>query len=1038
MATCGTCGSENREGARFCDACGAPLAAERTRELRKVVTVLFCDVTSSTALGERLDPESLRRVMARYFEVASDVIERHGGTVEKFIGDAVMAVFGVPVVHEDDALRAVRAAADLQPALRELNTELEAAYGVRLALRTGLNTGEVVTGTAERLATGDAVNVAARLEQAAQPGEVVLGGDTVRLVKDAVDVEPLAPLDLKGKAKAVPAYRLVAVRPGDPADRRPTVAMVGRERQQRLLDDAFANVVGERSCHLFTVLGTAGVGKSRLVAEFLERLDTATVIGGRCLSYGEGISYWPVTAAVKELLGPAPGERLAELGLDPATASALAPILGQQTLASSPEEIAWAVRKLFETAAAERPLVVVFDDLHWGQPVFLDLVEHIADFSRNASILMICMARPELLDRRPAWGGGKLNAVNVLLEPLAPAETDRLIDELLSGEGIRQSLRDRILENAAGNPLFVGEMVAMLAETRDGNESTEVVVPPTIQALLASRLDQLDAAERGVLERGSVEGQVFHRGAVVALAPEEQQVDGRLMTLVRKDLVRPEQSMHAGDDAYRFRHLLIRDAAYEALPKATRAELHARFAAWLEDHAPQLVELDEVVGYHLEQSFRYRAELGALDEAVRSLAPRAAERLLAAAIRAGVRGDLAAAESLALRAVGLAEPGSASHREALLELSRVFQSRVDAERARDTLNELFAAAELAGDERSLYRARLIWIELMIEQDPTQTMDAGLAEAEEAARELERLGDDEGVAWALRLTGNFLDWSGRSTDADRAYVRALEYAERADSPAQVAEMLLWNAWSLWWGPIPADEGIERTSEIIERASGNPHIAAVAMVMRGCLKGMRGEFGEARSDVAAGRARLQEMNRASAWAGTAMVDADLELLAGDAAAAARALEAAYESMRSRAKTGYVATIVGFRAAASLDLGREDEALAFADETAKIAQPDDFEPLARQSCVRARVLARRGDHEGAAEAIKAAIALTESTEYPFLREYVAMSAAEVARLAGRLNEERAALEEALRLAELKGDVVTAAKARDVLAKNASVQRS
>ena len=281
--------------------------------------------------------------MARYFEVACHVIERHGGTVEKFIGDAVMAVFGVPVVHEDDALRAVRAAADLQPALRELNTELEAAYGIRLALRTGLNTGEVVTGTAERLATGDAVNVAARSSKPRTPAKSCSGrhGSTRQ---GCGRCRAAGALCLKGKAEAVPAYRLLGVRLGDPTDRRPTVAMVGRERQQRLLDDAFANVVGDRSCHLFTVLGTAGVGKSRLVAEFLERLDTATVIGGRCLSYGEGISYWPVTAAVKELLGPAPGERLAELGLDPATASALAPILGQQTLASSPEEIAWAVR----------------------------------------------------------------------------------------------------------------------------------------------------------------------------------------------------------------------------------------------------------------------------------------------------------------------------------------------------------------------------------------------------------------------------------------------------------------------------------------------------------------------------------------------------------------------------------------------------------------------------------------------------------------------------------------------------------------------
>jgi class 3 adenylate cyclase len=280
------------------------LAAEPAREARKTVTVLFCDVTGSTQLGEQLDPESLRRVMARYFEVATDVIQRHGGAVEKFIGDAVMAVFGVPAVHEDDALRAVRAAAELRDALGDLNAELAESYGTRLELLTGVNTGEVVTGTEERLATGDAVNVAARLEQAAQPGEVLLGDETLRLVRDAVEVEPVSALELKGKADPVPAFRLLRVTAGEPEARRQTVPMVGRDRQRQLLDDAFANVVGERSCHLFTILGTAGVGKSRLVGEFLRSLDGATVVGGRCLSYGEGISYWPVTAAVKELLGP--------------------------------------------------------------------------------------------------------------------------------------------------------------------------------------------------------------------------------------------------------------------------------------------------------------------------------------------------------------------------------------------------------------------------------------------------------------------------------------------------------------------------------------------------------------------------------------------------------------------------------------------------------------------------------------------------------------------------------------------------------------
>ena len=1029
MAACPSCGVENREEARFCDSCGAVLDAEPARESRKTVTILFCDVTGSTELGEQLDPESLRRVMARYFEVAKDVVERHGGTVEKFIGDAVMAVFGVPAVHEDDALRAVRAAAELRDALGGLNAELAESYGTRLELRTGVNTGEVVTGTEERLATGDAVNVAARLEQAAEPGEVLLGAETLRLVKDAVEVEPVAPLELKGKAERVPAFRLLGVTAVEPGARRQTVPMVGRERQRQLLAGAFANVIAERSCHLFTILGTAGVGKSRLAAEFLESLDRATVIGGRCLSYGEGISYWPVTAAVKELLGPAPDEALAELGFDPTAARTLDPILGRETLASSPEEIAWAVRKLIEAAAARAPLVVVFDDLHWGEPVFLDLVEHIADFSRDAPILLLCMARPELLDRRPAWGGGKLNATNVLLEPLSPDETGELIERLLSGAQIDEFLRARILEAAGGNPLFVGEMLAMLAERGEGNGSAEIAVPPTIQALLASRLDQLDEAERSVLERGAVEGQVFHRGAVLALAPEDEQVDGRLMTLVRKDLVRPEQSLLAGDDAFRFRHLLIRDAAYEALPKATRAELHERFADWLERHAPDLVELDEIVGYHLEKAFNYRSELGPLDGGARALAPRAAERLLAAAKRAFDRGDVPAVESLVPRSVALAPRGSASHRDALLQLARVLLGVADSARAREVLKELFASAELAGDSRSYNRARLVELELRVEHDRTASLDEALAEVEAAESELARQGDDEGVAWASRLAGNFLGWLGRTDEGERRWARGLEHAKRAGSSGQIADILGWRAWGLWWGPMPTGEGIRQANEIIEYAVGHPQLEAIATVGRGCLKGLRGEVDEGREDIRDGRARLFEIGQRQNWAGTAMIAADLELASGQPAAAEAVLGESYEFMSKTAETGFVATIVGLRAAAALDLGRDDEALAFADEAERIAQPDDFEPHVRQACVRARVLARRGDHDAAAKSIQAAVAVSDATDYVTLREYVAMSRAEVERLAGRPDAERAALEEALRLAVEKEDLLTAGRVRERL---------
>src|SRR3954469_5367464 len=334
VAVCRNCGAENRDEARFCDSCGAALAeAAPTREVRKVVTVLFCDVTGSTALGERIDPESLRRVMARYFETAKSIVERHGGSVEKFIGDAVMAVFGVPAVHEDDALRAVRAADELRGGLEALNEELELAYGTRLELRMGVNTGEVVTGTEERLATGDAVNVAARLEQAAEPGEVLLGEETVRLVKDAVDAEPAPPLAAKGKAEPLAAHRLLSVNAAAPSRGR-DAPMVGRQRQGQQLENAFAAAAAERSCHLFTILGTAGVGKSRLADEFLGTLDDVTVVRGRCLSYGEGISYWPVTEAVKQLEPDEP------------ESAPLAAILGDETAASSPDEIAWSFRKL--------------------------------------------------------------------------------------------------------------------------------------------------------------------------------------------------------------------------------------------------------------------------------------------------------------------------------------------------------------------------------------------------------------------------------------------------------------------------------------------------------------------------------------------------------------------------------------------------------------------------------------------------------------------------------------------------------------------
>ena len=548
MPACGNCGYESDRAFTFCPRCGTESGAALPREQRKTVTVLFCDLTGSTALGETLDPERLRALLARYFDRMKAIVERHGGSVEKFIGDAVMAVFGVPALHEDDALRAVRAAAEMRDALPELG----------LQGRIGVTTGEVVTGTEERLATGDAVNVAARLESAAQPGEVLIGQPTLALVRDAADVEPIEPLELKGKSDPVPAYRLLGVH--EVPERAGRGLFVGRDRELAMLREAGERVRADERCELITVVGDAGVGKSRLTAEALASID-ATVLRGRCPPYGEGITYWPVVEVLKQLHVLPP---------EPAAAEAVRSLLGQTEAATSADEIAWAFRKTLEHAAAERPLVVVFDDIQWGEEVFLDLIEHVALLSSGASVMLFCIARPELTERRPAW------PVSLRLEPLADGDVDELIPERIIGE-----LRDKIARASGGNPLFIEEMLAVARET-DG----QVVVPPTLQALLAARVDQLEAKERSVLERGAIEGEIFHRGAVQALAPEEAQVTSRLAALVRKELITPVAPLFSGDDGFRFRHILIRDAAYDALPKATRADLHERFASWLEEEGP--------------------------------------------------------------------------------------------------------------------------------------------------------------------------------------------------------------------------------------------------------------------------------------------------------------------------------------------------------------------------------------------------------------------------------------------------------------------
>jgi len=1015
VQACARCGHENPPDARFCSRCGTPLAAAPARpEQLKTITALFADVTGSTELGERLDPEAVRRVMERYFEFAQRVITRHGGTVEKFIGDAVVAVFGVPHVHEDDALRAVRAAADLRSQLPELNAALRRDYDTTLQLRTGVNTGEAVTATDEWLAVGDAVNIAARLEQAAAPGEILLGPDTVSLVRDAVVVEPPEPMTLKGKSGPVAVSRLVEVLvdTGSPPRRHGT-PLVGRASPLRMLEDAFANVVRERTCGLFTLLGVAGVGKSRLAAEFVSGLD-ATVVGGRCLSYGEGITYWPVVEVVRQLLAlPGLGDEVR--GGRDGQASAIRALLGEAGAAGTSAEIAWAVRKLLERAAAARPLVVILDDAHWGEQTFFDLVEHVADLSRGAPILLLCMARPELLERQPAWGGGKLNATTVLLEPLNSDEASELIARLLpDGAGPDPALRARALETAAGNPFFLEEIAAVLAAG-----GGRVSVPPTIQALLAARLDQLEPAERRVLERGSVEGRSFHRSAVEALGPDDPSVPARLVTLVRKDLVRPEAARLPGDDAFRFRHLLIRDAAYDGLPKSVRAQLHEAFAAWLDERAGDLPERDEIVGYHLEQAYGYRRELGAVDAAARAVAADAAARLQVAGARALDRLDTGAALNLLERASRLVPADQA---DSALELSVVwalFQAGRLAEAA-GRAGDASARAAAAGDRVGQLRGELARLYLLTHLDPEGRL-AGLEHAIETARPVfEQAGDHAALGSLWLATWGLEHYRCRFGAAADAALRAAEHAAAAGEQYLARWCLVNRVSAVVFGPAPVTEvlsWLDAEAVRLEQPSWPDY-------WRAWLLPLIGRFDEAR---AAYRAEIERLAERGDRLGLILANGwELEMQAGEFARAEAAARRTCAQLEEIGERSYWSTKACELAQALYGLGRYDEAETWAGRAAGAGASDDIITQMMSRQVRSKVAARRGEF-GPARALAAeGLALAEGMQAPLSQGDAALDAAEVFWLAGEPAAAAGYLEQAVAHYRHKGVTVPLDRAR------------
>jgi class 3 adenylate cyclase len=983
VAACAACGRENPDDFRFCLDCGAPREAPSPREVRKVVTVVFCDLIGSTALGDRTDPEALRARMRGYYEEMRRILARHGGTVEKFVGDAVMAVFGVPVAHEDDALRAVRAAWEMREAVRRLD----------LDARVGVNTGLVVAGDGDSLVTGDAVNVAARLEQAAGAAEILIGEETRRLVRDAVETEPVD-VAAKGKPAPLGAFRLLALDPQAPGvARRFDTPLVGRERELRMLDHAYERCSGERSCHLVTILGPAGVGKSRLAAEFLGSVE-ATVVSGRCLDYGDGITYWPVIEVLKQLG--------AEKAIETVAVGA-----------SSANDLFWEVRTVLEAAAASLPLVVVFDDIQWAEGTFLDLIDHVADLSRGAPILLLCLARPELLDQRPGWGGGKLNATATLLEPLTADESSQLLHEL--GDAVMDpSTRQRILETAAGNPLFMEEMLALALEGGD------IGAPPTIHALLQARLDLLGEAERAVIERGAVEGEIFHRSAVqLLLDGAGDGVDAQLVGLVRKELIRPDRAMFPSDLAFRFRHLLIRDAAYDALPKETRAVLHARFAAWLATQ-PTLIELDELAGYHLEQAARCQAELGRPDA---ELETRAGSHLAAAGQAALARSDLAAARNLLERARALLADGDPRRAQAGLALAEAAAS--DYERHDEVLAELLRST----DAVVLANARVVDATGRFHQKPEGASDAARAVLAEALPVLEAAGDTAGLARAAMLEflpGLMACQGGPATAALR---RAIGYAQQIGDRRTEGLAAQFISATAGMGSASATELEQIVAELEGVGDVGPSLKAAIAAISSFLSLYRGDIASARGWMQSAVALLGEIGSEVHQHLFAMGAAVCELHVDEPEAAIRILEPAARRLVELGVVSYASTQFALLAVAHQRCGRPDAAEAAASRCLELTAGDDVINFALVNGVRARLAADRGERVEARELADEALGWALSTDFLVYRGDAYSDLAYVLQRAEDHRGARGALEAALGEYRSKEDEPMIAKTQALL---------
>jgi class 3 adenylate cyclase/ketosteroid isomerase-like protein/tetratricopeptide (TPR) repeat protein len=1064
---CTSCGAELRPTAKFCDECGtrtglgtskrdapanggARAAAAAPAGARKVVTVVFADLAGSTALHERVDAESAHRLMERYYESLRTVIEVHGGTVVKLLGDGVMAAFGVPQVAEDDAIRAIRAGVAMQEAFRALVREQAAALGA-VGLRIAINTGEVVVSSANDDVVGDPVNVAARLQQEAHDGDVVIGEATQRLVSTVVTLEKLGSFGLKGRAEPVKAYRVASLeRPAGTA----ATPFVGREEEIARIRRVFEAAVAAPAARLVVLVGSPGLGKSRLVSEFVRRqADTAAVVFAQCHAAGSA-TFAPLADAFRQRFGIDDGtsgralRAAVEAGLPGEEADRARIVDGITSLlagqSASPEETFFVVRRAFAALASIQPVVLVIDDLQWAEPLLLDLVEHLIQWGKSVPLLVLAGARPELRDHRSSLvTPGGLVADVVTLAGLDARAAMRLAASVIGAADLPAAVAAKVLATSEGNPLFVGELVRMLVEEgaieRQGDRwiigagLAELEMPPTIHALLAARIERLRPEDRVVLERAAVVGRQFSRSAVAELLPgAAADLDARLESLRRSELIERDTGWFLGEPGLRFHHLLIRDAAYRRVLKGTRAELHARFADWVQARAGDSVEHDETIGWHLEQAHQHLGELGPIDAQGRALGKRAASYLAAAANRALAGDDVSLAASLFGRALARLDADDPSRAELALLWCESLLASGEVSTADTAIAEL--ARFIAESPRLRAWHTCFTSELTVHTAP-QSLTAAADSVAAAAEELARLDDTAGEAKAHFVHAQALASLGQVGACEAALDKALAAARKAGDRRRANAVLAGAPLAALWGPSPVTRASGRCLDVVRVlriTQGAPDVEAVALSCQGVLEALRGRTAAARRMIATARTMVEELGVIHRLFQTDVFAARIDLLEGDTAAAERTLRSAYEGLRDLGLGTDAAQVAALLARALLEQGRADEAEQLSHESQALAG-DDLKAAIAWRGVRAEALAVRGEVDAAVELARAAVEIAAATDAHLDHADARLALAAALRAAGRAQEADTEERCASELWEAKGATILAESSRSESARRA-----